>query len=98
MERNFNDVLNFKIAAQLSGLQPEDVVMELLICRQYKKTRLNNFNRFCFKFTKIQDGNEHIFELDLAPEFCGKQEYYIRIYPYHPLLTHPLEMGMMIWL
>ncbi|SFK86235.1 starch phosphorylase [Nitrosomonas aestuarii] len=95
---NFNDVLNFKIAAQLSGLQPEDVVMELLICRQYKKTRLNNFNRFCFKFTKIQDGNEHIFELDLAPEFCGKQEYYIRIYPYHPLLTHPLEMGMMIWL
>jgi glycogen phosphorylase len=29
---------------------------------------------------------------------CGKLEYRIRVYPYHSLLTHPFEMGMMRWL
>ena len=25
-------------------------------------------------------------------------EYRIRVYPHHEMLTHPFEMGMMIWL
>jgi starch phosphorylase len=29
---------------------------------------------------------------------CGKLEYRIRVYPWHELLTHPFEMGMMRWL
>jgi starch phosphorylase len=39
-----------------------------------------------------------MFALDLTPGLCGKLEYYIRVYPCHPLLTHPFEMGMMEWL
>ena len=94
---NFNDALNFKVAARLNGLRPEDVVVELLIRRQYKKTQLSKFNHFSFEFKGTQAHDEHIFELKLAPELCGKQEYYIRIYPHNSLLTHPLEMGMMVW-
>ncbi|SEN62089.1 alpha-glucan family phosphorylase [Nitrosomonas marina] len=94
----FNDVLHFKIAAKLNGLKPEDVIVEMLICRQYKKTRLSNFNHFSFEYTGIQEQDAHIFELRLSPELCGKQEYFIRIYPYHTLLTHQLEMGMMVWM
>jgi starch phosphorylase len=95
---HFNEALNFKVAARLNNLTPEDVVVELLICRQYKITRLCNFQHFKFEFTGIQDSGEHLFELKLIPELCGKQEYFIRIYPHHPLLTHPLEMGLMVWL
>lgn len=95
---NFNEIINFKVATILNGLSPDDVVVELLIRRQYKKTQLTNFNHFCFKFTGVQEMNEHFFELDHVPELCGKQEYFIRMYPYHPLLTHPFEMGMMVWL
>ncbi len=95
---NFDEALTFKVAAKLNGLAPEDVVIELLICRQFKKTRLRNFQHFKFEFTGTQDGDEHLFELKLTPELCGKQEYFIRVYPYHPLLTHPLEMGLMVWL
>jgi len=95
---NFGDLLNFKIAANLNGLNPEDVLVELLMCRKFKKTRLNQFQHFKFEFTGIDESGEHIFELQLTPEACGKQEYFIRIYPYHSLLTHPLEMGMMVWL
>ena len=94
----FNEALNFKVAARLNNLTPEDVVIELLICRQFKTTHLCNFKHFKFEFTGIQDSDEHLFELELTPELCGKQEYFIRIYPYHHLMTHPLEMGLMVWL
>ncbi|UJP05786.1 MAG: alpha-glucan family phosphorylase [Nitrosomonas sp.] len=94
----FDDALGFKVAARLNHLLPQDVVIELLICRQFKTTRLCNFKHFTFKFTGIQEADEHIFELDLTPEQCGKQEYFIRIYPCHSLLTHPLEMGLLVWL
>ena len=95
---NFSEALKFKVAARLNNLEPEDVIVELLMHRQYKKTRLTNFNHFKFEYTGTKDSDEHIFELRLTPELCGKQEYYIRIYPCHPLLSHPLEMGMMVWL
>ena len=94
----FNQALHFKVGAKLNHLQPSDVAVELLICRQFKTTRLCNFDHFKFEFTGIQDGDEHVFELKLIPELCGKQEYFIRIYPFHPSLTHPLEMGLMVWL
>lgn len=95
---NFGDLLNFKIAVKLNGLQPEDVVVELLLCRQYKRMRLTNFKRFKFDCVGMVSPQEHLFELNHAPELCGRQEYYLRIYPYHPALTHPLELGMTIWL
>jgi glycogen phosphorylase len=95
---NFGEALNFKVAAKLEGLKPEDVVVELLLCRQYKKTRFSNFKCFKFELTGTEKNDEYLFELELTPELCGKQEYYIRIYPHHQLLTHPLEMGMMVWL
>ncbi|SNX58661.1 starch phosphorylase [Nitrosomonas ureae] len=95
---HFNEALDFKVAANLNGLSPEDVVIELLICRQFKTTKLCNFKHFKFEFTGTQDSHEHSFELKLIPELCGKQEYFIRIYPYHSLLSHPLEMGLMVWL
>ncbi|MBP6058950.1 MAG: alpha-glucan family phosphorylase [Nitrosomonas sp.] len=94
----FNETLNFKVAAKLNNLSPEDVIIELLICRQFKTTRLYNFKHFKFQFTGTQDADEHLFELKLTPELCGRKEYFIRAYPCHPLLTHPLEMGLMVWL
>lgn len=95
---NFGDGLNFKVAAKLNGLKPEDVVVELLISRQRNKTKIRNFKPFKFKVVGVEELGEHFFELDLAPELCGKQEYYIRIYPHHSLLSHPMEMGKMVWL
>jgi starch phosphorylase len=83
---------------KLNGLRPEDVTVELLICRQFKKTKLHEFEHFEFEFTGVQEAGEDMFALDLTPGLCGKLEYYIRAYPYHPLLTHPFEMGMTVWL
>jgi starch phosphorylase len=40
---------------------------------------------------------EQRYTLELAPELCGRLDYRIRVYPWHELLTHPLELGLMIW-
>ncbi len=95
---NFGDGVKLEVAARLNGLQPEDVVVELLICRKIKTATLCEFKHFPFGFTGITESDEHLFALDLAPDLCGKLDYYIRVYPYQTLLTHPFEMGMMIWL
>ncbi len=87
-----------QVAVRLNGLQPEDVMVELLICRKIKTATLCEFKHFRFGFTGVTESDEHLFALDLAPDLCGKLDYYIRVYPYQPLLTHPFEMGMMIWL
>ncbi|MGH8685424.1 MAG: alpha-glucan family phosphorylase, partial [Nitrosospira sp.] len=95
---SFGDTLQFEVAVRLNGLQPEDVMVELLICRQLKKTKLCDFKHFRFEFSGVEESGEHLFALNLTPDLCGKLEYYMRVYPYQPLLTHPFEMGMMVWL
>lgn len=94
----FGSTMHFKLAVKLNGLQPEDVVVELLLSRQYNKTRLSQFKHFRLECIGPLGSHEHQFELNHVPELCGRQQYYLRIYPYHPLLTHPLEMGKMVWL
>jgi len=38
------------------------------------------------------------YQLELEPEWCGRLHYQVRMYPYHRLLTHALETGLMVWL
>jgi starch phosphorylase len=61
--------------------------------------KLQETRRYRFEWEGLMtDQGEHRFVLQLTPEMCGKLEYRIRIYPWHELLTHPFEMGMMRWL
>lgn len=94
---SFGEPIHFKVAVQLNGLQPEDVFVELLISRQYNQTRLDRFKHFRFECTGKLGAEEHQFELTHAPVLCGRQQYYLRVYPCHPMLVHSLEMGLMLW-
>lgn len=94
---SFGDAAQFDVAVRLNGLQPEDVIVEMLICRQRNKVTLREFNHIRFEFSGIEESGEHLYSLSLTPDLCGKLDYYIRVYPYQPLLTHPFEMGMMVW-
>ena len=46
----------------------------------------------------LPDTGEHLYALDIAPRIAGRIEYRVRAYPANELLTHPFEMGMMVWL
>ena len=93
----FGENLRFEVALNLNGLTPDDVVVELLFGRPGgngpppQSYHLRNEGL-------IAGGTEHRYALEFKPELSGKIEYRIRVYPYHKLLTHRFEMGMMTWL
>jgi starch phosphorylase len=95
---DFGDTLHFKVVTKLNGLNPDDVVVELMICRPAKHPEPCDFQHYSFQTSGTEESGKHFFELNLAPDLCGNLECHIRMYPCHPLLTHPLEMGMMLWL
>jgi starch phosphorylase len=94
----FGQSIKVEVAAELNGLAPSDVAVELLLGRPGKLEgdlvrpyRLGHAG-------PTGDGKAHLFMLELKPELCGKLEYRIRMHPHHELLTHRFEMGMMRWL
>ncbi len=95
----YGDSLRLEVAVFLDGLKPEDVVVELQLARQTGFHKLKESRRYRFEWEgRMTDQGEHRFALQVTPEMCGKLEYRVRTYPWHELLTHPFEMGMMRWL
>jgi starch phosphorylase len=95
----YGESLRFEVAVRLNGLVHDDVVVEMIIARQSKRDKLRESMRYQFESQGTNtEAGEHLYALELTPELCGKLEYRMRLYPCHELLTHPLEMGMMLWL
>ena len=90
--------LPIRVAAYLDGLAPSDVVVE---CVVGKENELGEFipleaHRLAAE-GQNQDG-ETLFSLELHPSLPGLQFYQIRLFPYHPNLSHRFETGLMLWL
>ncbi|MCX8085358.1 MAG: alpha-glucan family phosphorylase [Rhodocyclaceae bacterium] len=94
----FGETLHFEVAVRLDGLSPADVVVEMLMHRPGADTKAKPPRRLPLVYRGPTEDGESLFALDLTPDVCGKIDYRIRAYPYHTLLTHPFEMGMMLWL
>ena len=98
-EINYGDKLRFDVAVQLNGLQPSDVVVEMLMGFLTKRDEQQYSRRYRFEATgTMTEAGENLFSLEVQPEQCGTLEYHVRTYPYHEMLTHPFEMGVMRWL
>ena len=93
---SFGDSLRIELALRLNGLNAEDMVVELLMSRVGMQDQDRTLSHR-FAVQGADATGEHHFALELAPEFCGKLDMRIRAYPWHESLTHPLELGLMIW-
>ncbi len=93
----FGESLNIRVAARLNGLAPEDVCVEMLIGRASHDGQGKELQSLAMK-PAGWEGDEALFELELMPELCGRLLYRVRAYPFHEMLTHPFEMGLMVWL
>jgi starch phosphorylase len=93
----FGDRIRIEVAAELDGLSPSDVVVELLMQPSRRDEEDAPVQRLQFAALERGTDGEQRYALDLAPEFCGKLDYRIRAYPYHPKLTRPFELGLMLW-
>lgn len=94
----YGATLHFELAVHLDGLAPEDVAVELLLFRPGVDTRLRPPRKLRLEYRGPGEHGDSLFALDFTPDVCGKLDYRMRVYPHHELLTHPFEMGMMLWL
>ena len=93
----YGQTLRFEVAVQLDGLTANDLTVELVFTRPGEPTS-DRARRYVLHHERALENGEHIFVRELTPDQCGKMEYRFRVFPTHELLTHPFEMGMMIWL
>lgn len=95
----YGSSIRVAIAAKLNGLAPEDVVVEIVLARPGARHAGESLERRrLLPMQQRSDSGECVFALEFAPQSCGQIEYRARAYPVHELLSHPFEMGMMLWL
>jgi starch phosphorylase len=104
--------LRLRIAAGLNGLAPADVRVEFVARRLLPEAdltppALSSYNQppraglwqAQFSATEEQETDgAMVFALDVEPQECGQFRTEVRIYPWHELLSHPYELGLMKWL
>jgi starch phosphorylase len=93
----FGQSVELEAAAQLNGLTPGDVVLELVLTRGEGTRPRPERRSLPFSPAGTDPSGETRFRLTLTPELCGQLEYRIRMFPFHPALTHPFELGLMLW-
>ncbi|HSN17529.1 MAG TPA: alpha-glucan family phosphorylase [Gammaproteobacteria bacterium] len=85
--------LTLSVAVGLNGLQPGDVRVECQL-----QGAADPAPR-ALPFRQIgTEGEDCIYNLESTPETNGLMQLSVRMYPYHPLLAHPFELGCMLWL
>lgn len=91
------ETLRIEVAVALDGLSPQDVTVECLVGTPGEDGKLNTHSSHPLIPAETRNG-ETLYRLDLLPPLPGLQEYRLRLYPSHPLLSHRFEMGRMLWL
>ena len=104
--------LRLRVAANLSGLQPSDVRVEFVARRRLPEADLEPptlssyghgtpdgvWSATLSPTGEYESDGAAVFALDVQTTECGQFATEVRIYPYHELLSHPYELGLMKWL
>ncbi|MGB5261138.1 MAG: alpha-glucan family phosphorylase [Gammaproteobacteria bacterium] len=97
------DKLSLEVAIHLNGLEPDDLVIECVRGRGRRDGEFNGTDTLLFYYVETDSQGDAIYRCDLIEidDTCsssGLQQFKIRYYPCHHLLSHPFECGMMRWL
>jgi starch phosphorylase len=93
----YDDKILLRVRANLNGLAPADVKLECLLGRAGASGDID-VRQVAQLHAVSQEGDCTDFEIDLAPEIAGLQYYKLRMYPFSDVLSHPFELGCMIWI
>jgi starch phosphorylase len=98
-EIKYDETLFLRVSVGLNRLSQDDIVVECLLGTEDDEGDFTINNRYYLDPEKHQTGDGEVsFSMALQPEECGLQIFKVRMYPFHPLLSHSFEMGCMIWL
>jgi starch phosphorylase len=92
----FGERLRVEVAVLLNGLAANDVRVELRL--EEPGGNPTGKGHLLIHTGAMADTGEQRYVLDFAPDNCGRFDYRVRVFPYHDMLTHPLETGFMLWL
>jgi len=97
------EILSFEVALYLDGLQPDDVVVECVIGQlDGDDNYTTDYKQLFYLAGTGTDGATlyrcDLFDFENSCSAGGLQQFRIRYYPCHQLLSHPLECGLMRWL
>ncbi len=89
--------LELHVAVQLQGLKAEDLQLECVMTRLRDDGETES--AICCRLQPENGENgTAIYRLAEPIDVPGRYEYQVRAYPYHPMLAHPFETGLMRWL
>jgi starch phosphorylase len=86
-----------EIAAHLGSLDIRDVRAECLFGRVGEDCEFVLHDTFVLEPLGMNGDGEVLFRLEISPPLSGLQFYKLRLYPHHPLLRHPLESDLTLW-
>jgi len=90
--------LEIRVAVDLDGLSPDDIHVECQLGRMDGDGRFIRQAYYAFSPSERDAKGRQIYSLDIEPPMPGLQIYRICLFPHHPALSHPYEMGYMLWL
>jgi starch phosphorylase len=94
---DYGETMHLEVSVKLAGLAPQDLKVEFLLERQLRLDGDIGEQQLHFAAAGAPDGDIQRYVLDVTPEFCGSLNYFVRIYPWHVLLNHRFELGLMRW-
>ncbi len=94
----YGEGVHLAVDVALNGLRAEDIAVEVLLHDGSHGPADRDDPLPLAPSGGADETETQRYELHLAPERCGRFEYRIRAYPRHPLLAHPFELGLMLWI
>ncbi|MEO0423701.1 MAG: alpha-glucan family phosphorylase [Pseudomonadota bacterium] len=92
------ETLPLQVSLALGELDASDIVIECVTGVEDANGELQVQASQEFEAAGGGTGGVVTYRLDYRPPLAGLQCYRIRLFPWHPLLTHRFEMGLMRWL
>ena len=93
----FGEKLCAEVGVRLNGLTPADLIAEMVLSHEQSESGSPPAHHALTAAGAATAEGEQLFRLEIDPALCGKLGYRLRVYPCHDLLTHPLELGLMLW-
>jgi starch phosphorylase len=85
-----------KVAVQLNGLNPAEVRVECVLARCRLDAEKCTPRVYAMEPDSTHADGSVIYGVNLGLPDSGQYRYRVRVYPHHPLLPHPFEMGRML--
>ena len=100
---NSGESMPVNVKIYLNGLSPEDVEVECVVGGIDDLGIFTPHNSLKLEAAGRSEDGATLYRTDLCAPFpCytfeGLRQYKIRLYPYHKLLSHRFECGLMLWL